>query len=338
MQLNPLTIVLGAFTDQYVQAVESCGGTMDDVTALYGTWGTGNTAIATANRNRISGVSAGSTSHFASTQLNRGDGLTYVKHCPVQLDNPSAPANVAPVITGRNTVWWFNGQNPNPSAYPISITLTSSAGSTTSWSVTQNASLVTLSAQTGTQITVSSSGSSFSSQPGDVKIVASASGVSSQPFAITTRRPFRLVNPAVTRLCDASFGYETDISYEIQDQLFTGLPADVPYNEHFVTGAVQDNPQGNWASYGLPTQVGGIALSSPSGAVLIDEITGPGVSNNPPPNPLPVCVGDSTQQEHWGQEFGVGTQTPGGGVRVQTDRIVRFTNHAEHQNILSPPQ
>jgi hypothetical protein len=94
MQLNPLTIVLGAFTDQYVQAVESCGGTMDDVTALYGTWGTGNTAIATANRNRISGVSAGSTSHFASTQLNRGDGLTYVKHCPVQLDNPSAPANV----------------------------------------------------------------------------------------------------------------------------------------------------------------------------------------------------------------------------------------------------
>jgi hypothetical protein len=52
--------------------------------------------------------------------------------------------------------------------------------------------------------------------------------------------------------------------------------------------------------------------------------------------PIPVCIGDSTQQQHWSQELRVGSLTAGAGVRVQTDTIVRFTNHAEHQNIVSP--
>ena len=232
------------------------------------------------------------------------------------------------MISGPDTVWWFNRETP--SGYAIAITLTSSGGAATGWAATVGGDKVTLSTTSGAQTIVSSSGTAFSSSVGDVKIVATLNGASSTPFAITTRKPYQLVLPQTQHSCDPSYGYVDTISYLIQDQLATPVPSAVSWNEKFTTLATQDNPQGNWSSYGLPLEAGDI------GTILLDYISGPGLNNTPPPNPTPVCAGNGTQQQHWGQEFRVGSMTVGLGVRVQTDAIVRFTDHAEHQNKVSP--
>jgi hypothetical protein len=193
--------------------------------------------------------------------------------------------------------------------------------------VTNGANKISLSSTSGSQINVSSSGSSFSSSIGDITITATVGSVTSYPFNITTRKPDRLTNPQTVPHCDSNTGYVDDISYEIRDQLITIVPSVVPWNEKFTSSCVQDNAQGNWCSYGLTAEMGDV------GTFVVDHISGPGVNNNPPPNPTPVCVGDSSQQQHWGQEFRIGSLTPPGvGVRVQTNTFVRFTNHGEHQN------
>src|ERR1700681_2499022 len=65
------------------------------MTSWYSTWGTGNTAIATATMNDIHGVAAGSTSHHAFGAISWGTGQE-TRHCPIRDDTPSAGTNVGP--------------------------------------------------------------------------------------------------------------------------------------------------------------------------------------------------------------------------------------------------
>src|SRR5580704_3487934 len=75
----------------------------------------------------VTGMSAGTAPITATVANSDGGNLT--------VGSTSFP--VVPAISGGNTVWWFNGQNPDPTDYPISVTLSSSAGSSTTWSVNQ---------------------------------------------------------------------------------------------------------------------------------------------------------------------------------------------------------
>ena len=302
-----------------------CTGVNQDKTSVSYGWGSSNSSVANVSFAFTSLVGPGSADTLASVNLKEPSGP---KTCAVIAVPLSAGVTSKPTISGPNTIWWFEGQSP--AGYATSITLTSSGGTSTTWAVTAGGDKVSLSSTSGSSITVTSTGTAFSSAPADITITATANGQTSSPFSITTRKPDRLASPQTRPFCDSFYGYSDMISYEIRDQLNTVVPTAITWNEQFTSPCLQDNPQGNWCSYGLPTESGDV------GTILVDMIQGPGLNNTTPPNPTPVCVGDSTQQQHWAQEFWVGSATPGVGVRVQTDNLVRFTNHAEHQNIVSP--
>jgi hypothetical protein len=176
--------------------------------------------------------------------------------------------NVSPTISGPNTVWWFNGQNP--SGYATSITLAATGGNGVTWSVIAGAAEVNIQ-PTGNTVAVTSSGSTFSSSVGDVQITAHVNSETSAPFHITTRTPYRLANKQTNPSCNSGFGYEDAISYNIQDQLFTNVPSTLPWNEAWTTSLVDDDaPTDNWSLFGRP------ALTPGSGTFLIDDITGRG--------------------------------------------------------------
>jgi len=239
--------------------------------------------------------------------------------------NPGAPVTVGPKITGPNTVWWFNGQSP--SGYATQITLTSTGGAGTMWKVTAGSNQVTLSSNSGSQITVTATGNPVSSTTGDVTITATANSQPSPPFALTTRRPFRLVAGTITAQCDATFGYSDLLSYTIQDNLMTNMPSAVPLNENWTTSTIPDMPN-NW----LRPDPGSSTTDDLTPALFADHITGPAVAVA---NPTPVCVAAGQAVQHWGQEWKIGSTTVGSGTRVQTDILTRFTQHAEHDSIVT---
>jgi hypothetical protein len=125
MVYNPLPVGVDATSTQQVEAGDSCGGGNQIITEYFPTWWTDNTTIATANRNTIKGVAAGTTKHYAESIEMYWGRAEYFSVCPLTQEQPSAPTNVAPTITGSNTVWWFNGQDPDPADYPTSVNLTS---------------------------------------------------------------------------------------------------------------------------------------------------------------------------------------------------------------------
>lgn len=301
---------------------KDCTGYQYDITTWGYNFGSADTSVATLSwQPYLNLVGPGSTTTSGSVDLD-------TRWCFTMTRIPQQSVTSKPKITGPNTVWWFNGQTV--SGYATGINLTASAGgATVTWSIYAGSDKVSLTPN-GNQATVTSTGTAWSSATGDIKITASAGGQTSDQFALTTRKPYQLAFPQTQPNCKDGFGYESVISYAIQDQLQTTVPSAVPWNEQFTSSCVQDNSNGNWCSYGLPP------LRGDTLTYLLDYISGPGTGNNPAPVPTPVCTEDSTQQQHWSQEFRVGSLTSGSGVRVQTDTLVRFTNHAEHQNIVSP--
>jgi hypothetical protein len=127
----------------------------------------------------------------------------------------------------------------------------------------------------------------------------------------------------------AQWGYESRISYSIQDQYNNTLPRRVDINEDWTTNVVADAAGMNWRR-GNP----GPATVNP--ANFTDLIQGETNDKNPQPqnpqNPL-----GNTAVYHWGQAWFVGSRTIGAGIRVQTDTIQKYRDHARHENIVSPP-
>lgn len=254
-------------------------------------------------------------------------GSGFVASTPGQ--SPTSPTYTVqvqpiPTISGPTTVWWFSGQNP--SGYSTSITLTSSGGASTTWAVTSGATKVKLSATSGASTNVTSSGTAFSSAVGDIKITATVAGVTSSPFAITSREPYRLVAGIITKECDPTYGYSDHLNYQIQDQLLVNLSSDVPIGEKWTAPAVQDYAGNNW---GWPTAK---STTAAAGA-FSDHITGRAITGA---IPVPVCTGSSVKVQHRNQSWYAGSLTIGVGTLVQTDVLGRFRDHADHESIVSP--
>jgi hypothetical protein len=224
---------------------------------------------------------------------------------------------VGPKITGPNTVWWFNGQSP--SGYATSITLTSSGGSSTVWRISQGGGKVGLSTFSGAQTTVTSTGNGFSAQAGDIQIIATANSTDSKPFSITSREPASLFRVSALTGCDATYGYLTNISYSILDQLESALPSNVPANEQWTTDVKADYAGTNWRRRdpnGFTT----------AGSYFTDQIGGEVAGKIP----AATCDGNSTPVEHWGQQWSIGSGTPGVGVSVQNDTLQKYIGYANH--------
>ena len=239
----------------------------------------------------------------------------------------TGPAAVKPKITGPNTVWWFNGSNP--SGYATQITLTSSGGNGVIWAVTAGSEKVSVN-PTGNTLTVQSSGSSFSSFVGDIKITAQVNYETSSPFSLTTRTPRDLVPDIYSSVCDPTWGYQSDIKYLIRDQMMAYLPLSVPLNENWTTTVMSDYAGTNWRR-----QDPGAANTDPSTPAMLEDII-QGENIALPPIPPTACPGAGLAVEHWGQEWRIGDLSIGSGKRVQTDVIQKYENYAEHESIVSP--
>ena len=156
---------------------------------------------------------------------------------------------------------------------------------------------------------------------------ATANGVTSSPFSLTTRKPNLSVPGTITNACDSTWGYLTTLNYTVKDQLNTLLPSHMPTNEDWTTGPVNDYNGTNWRQ--------SIATGfDESGSAFADAIGGENLSL--PPNPVPTCDGNSTSVQHWGQEWRVGSTASGFGSRIQTDTLQKYVGHAAHVGIVSP--
>ncbi|MGC2539605.1 MAG: hypothetical protein WA372_00295 [Candidatus Sulfotelmatobacter sp.] len=96
MEFNPLPVPVDSFSDQEVEADETCGGAPEDITGDFPTWSTANTAIATAKLNQINGVASGSTTHSATSELMTWGGRQGGAGCPEAQKTSSGPVNVGP--------------------------------------------------------------------------------------------------------------------------------------------------------------------------------------------------------------------------------------------------
>ena len=103
MAFDPLAVSIDDYADQYVQALDSCGGGVQDFTGDFSTWWTGDTAIATANRNSIHGVAAGTTNHYAESDPMYWGIRKAFNICPVSRPQTTAKTNVLSAIVTLNS-------------------------------------------------------------------------------------------------------------------------------------------------------------------------------------------------------------------------------------------
>jgi hypothetical protein len=295
-----------------------------DITSSVTGWASSNSNVATVSPGLAHAVGVGQASSSGSANLRSYQSY---KSCPLA---PLAVGGLLqvlgpppPTISGPQTVWWFNGQNP--SGYGTSITLQSSGGSSTTWSVSGNTAAVHLSTTSGASTTVTASSTVWSATEGDVQITATANGQSSQPFAITTRKPYKLVAGTIQHTCDTTYGYSDFLNYTIDDQLSAPLPSGIPINENWTTGVVADYSGANWRRIDPGKE-------TTSGPGFADQIAGEAAGFIP----TAVCSGSGVKVQHWGQDWYVGSLTLAAGVRVQSDVIQKYIDHALHQSIVSP--
>ena len=300
-------------------------------------WLPQNSSIATVGSSSgiITGQSPGQTGVTAMVE----DYPIYIMNCsnedgscPYEPLEGQAPTSVQPSISGTNTVWSFSGKNPS-STYPISVTLTSSGGSSTSWSVSQPDSKVSLSSSTGSSINVTCTGSHFSSQNGDISITATANGQTSAPFTMTAKTPWKLTAiPPPQTFCNTSpQTYSTELKYNLIDNLSVTMSTDVGWNESFGTQACEN--QSNWCDDAV-TPGGG--FTDP----LTDVLAPPPLNFNPAPSPAPTCTGQplgTTRYRSIPQTMHVG-DSGSGGVQVQSDTLGYYGDHGQHDSIQSPSQ
>jgi hypothetical protein len=154
--------------------------------------------------------------------------------------------------------------------------------------------------------------------------------VNSSPWAITVAGPKYLVAGAISDNADSFYGYESDIGYTIYDNLSEPFSSSIPLAEYFTTLIVNDYSGANW------TEAPAAGYTATNSA-FTDVIQGQAVS--PPPYPYPQSPQtplSGTAVDHWGQEWRVGSTTPGLGARVQTNTLQKYIDHARHTGIVSP--
>ena len=334
---NPIGVPFGGPADQGVNAPDWCnGGVPGDVsTAFYYNWSSGSTAIATVNSYGVhTGVSVGSTSSQSHGTLNNNDSR---RLCPALGQNPSGGVNVAPTISGPNTLWWFNGLSAGVSGYANQINLTASTGGTGTsfqWAITAGSNKVSLSSSTSATVQVTSIGQSTTAN--DVSITVTVGGLTSNPFKLTVRAPYSLgqdpAHPSPIYSTDQYYVWHIYIPYRILDNLLTPLPSIVNVQENWTASATPDYTGENWI---VPTAGCG-PTDSATPASFGDTVQGEVYPSNAYPIPVYNTSQNGAAVFHIGQEWRIGTCASGSGPRVQTDTLQKYTDHAAHTGITSP--
>jgi hypothetical protein len=246
-------------------------------------------------------------------------------------------------ITGPDTVWWFNGQQPQNSKYKTTVTLTGTAGySNYIWKAIAGSDEVKPSTSSTNTVEITSKDRSPQKTPEDIEIQFYIKGRGdSAIFKMTALSPYRLMFLRNVDFPATHFkkpvGYESDIHYKILDQMGNVLPYPVPWNEHF-TGPVKRTGD-NWVRGNEvpgvvdPTDTADhVSIFADRTGVLHPEARFP----VPGSNALRCSSPGQTYVDMWPGNWHVGVLATGGGTEVQTNDWVRFIDHARHCNLVSP--
>jgi hypothetical protein len=142
----------------------------------------------------------------------------------------------------------------------------------------------------------------------------------------TTAKSLRHVS--TTHQADATWGYTTFVTYEVLDD--KGNPVKgFDVNEKFPSGEVNDDPTCDWRK-------GAEGGTTSPNTTFSDQIQGESSTHTPTPQNPQTPVG-SHKVQHWEQEWYIGSTTPGVGTKVQTNTIQKYRDHADHENVKSPP-
>ena len=298
------------------------------------TWSSNDTSVATVDTGGdVTGQSPGSASIGAtysdcvySYDPNNGC------YCSESSSTGDCTALVVQ-ITGPNTVWWFNGQSTSGYSTTITLTALPSDGTSYSWQVVAGTDKASISGYPSAN-EVDIVGNSWSTSQGDVTVQCqiTASGVSGVPsIDLTVRGPYQLKPPTETDEADPNYGYSSYIGYTIEDNFGAALPSPVPLNEYFTTGLNYNSPYNstncNWPQ-GTPQ---GTTTSTSAPTYFADHISGYNLSDSPEPVPTGPQSPLSTQGViYFGQEWYVGSTTPGYGALVQADTLQHYIDHGRH--------
>jgi hypothetical protein len=311
------------------------------------TWSSNNTPVATVNDSAPKGLVtavAGGSASIGATYV----GILYMPNCqppPCHVPcicyypakNGGGTADVV-TISGPQTVWWFNGQNPSGYTTSIQLTANPAGQSQYTWAFSAGSDKATFSGQSGN--TINLTGTALSVAPGadvKVKVTVTFSGggsKTSSDYPITVRGPKKVVATGrIDDYSDSTYGYFSDVYYTIRDNLDQTFAQSIGLNEHWTSSAVPDAPfEGtNWRQ--------GIAEgTTTSTSQFYDHMGGEAISLPAIPTPTGPCQPTRCTQkvQHWGQEWLVGSETVGAGARVQTDTLQKYKDHARHEGIVSP--
>ncbi len=313
----------------------------------FSTWWTGNTAIATANKNSIHGVAAGTTNHYAESDPMYWGIRKAFNICPITRPQTTAGTKVTPKISKNEPLWYFGG-SPAPSGFSLgstTVTLTASGGSggTYEWSITSGTSIAALQGST-TESSVQITSKSYSTSSNDVtvRLQFTPTGGSVVPvnYSLTVDSPYKLISagPGVNdpiayhgpTSCTApqsgTAGYYSTVPYSVIS--FLGVQISNEYvNESF--GSIQNVVTNNWP---------GVAASgflTPDGT-FSDIICAVNTGSATPAPLIPQNPLKSEVVQQVPQSWFAGSQTPGSGVEVQTDTFERLIDHGAHASVISP--
>ena len=303
----------------------------------------------------------------ADAPLGITRGITLGAHCTGEKVNcltATVSLLVQPEIKCATTghvvcpsLWWFNGTSPQPPFYQTKLEATS-GGKDYSWTITSGTQYAQFSNKSATIDTHGTNTVDVlpNNDPGNgapptvavtVAVKTDTGTVTSKPFTLTVRKPYELFPKSVAGhasdatnvvdLRDATFGYESDIHYEIRDQNGDVLPFPVPLNEHFTSGLINDYPGTNWR---FPDNCGPTHFCSGNYPPTnwYDQVQGEAVGHGfVPPPMVPGTPLGNVKVDHWNGTWGIGDGTPGKGVTVQTNTWQKWQDHARHTNVVSPP-
>lgn len=331
--LPPIVIVGSANTSIWETAYYGSGFSLGPYTAG-ADWTLDNGSIASCDPSSghtitVCGVTAGSGNLHGLIRMEESygyDGRDCYDNYNQYEVGAEEPVDVKPSIAGPSTLWWFNSQTP--SGYSTQITLsTQCSGTSWNWNLVSGSGKVSLGSN-GSCSMILFSGSPSATQ-NDVRLTVTVNGMTSDIFTVTVRSPKSLSYVAEGSAANASFGYRSLVEYQIRDQFGTLLPSSVPINELFTTAIVNDFSGTNW----IRAPAGGTSVSPNGWSDTIDGQPLNGAIPQPTAPCSPLC---NTAIHHFDGEWYVGSNSPGNGVKVQTNTWQRYKDHATHTNRVSP--